>query len=126
MRSILLGAVMATLLVPAVRPQPAAAPLDPVGKWTFSTHDEDGTALSGTMEITGQAGSYHGVITVTGMDDKLPITDVAVSSSLVVVFANTQDGSPAIVKIWQGTDGKVQAAWSPLKQVIPASVEKVQ
>ena len=126
MRSILLGAVMAMTLVPAVRPQPAPAAVDPAGKWSFSTHDEDGTVLSGTMEITGQPGSYHGVVSVTGMDEKLPISDVAVSSNLVIVLANTGDGTPAIVKIWKGADGKFQAAWSPLKQVIPASVEKVQ
>jgi hypothetical protein len=126
MRSILLAAVMAMTLVPAVRPQPAPAALDPAGKWSFSTHDEDGTALTGTMEITGQPGSYHGAITVTGMDDKLPITDVAVSSNLVIVLANTQEGTPAIVKIWKGTDGKLQAFWSPVKQVFPAVVEKVQ
>jgi hypothetical protein len=126
MRSILLGAVMAMTLVPAVRPQPAPAALDPAGKWSFSTKDEDGTALTGTMEITGQPGSYHGVVSVTGMDEKLPITDVAVSSNLVIVLANTGDGTPAIVKIWKGADGKFQAAWSPLKQVFPAVVEKVQ
>jgi hypothetical protein len=125
MRSILLGAVMTMILVPAVRPQPAPA-LDPAGKWSFSTHDEDGTALTGTMEIAGQSGNYHGVISVTGMDEKLPITDVAVSSNLVIVLSNTGDGTPAIVKIWKGTDGKLQASWAPLKQVIPAAVEKVQ
>jgi hypothetical protein len=126
MRSILLGAVMAMTLVPTVRPQPASAALDPVGKWTFSTHDEDGTALTGTMEIAGQPGSYHGEVTVNGLDEKLAITDVGVSGNAVIVLANTKDGTAAIVRIGKGTDGKLQAAWGPVRQWIPAAVEKVQ
>jgi len=127
MRSILLGTVVAMLFVPAVRPQqPAASALDPVGKWLFSTHDEDGTAIGGTMELTGKPGSYRGVIAVRGTDDKLPVTDVATSANSIIVLATTPDGGAAVVKIWKGEDGKLQSLWGPVKQIIPATVERAQ
>jgi hypothetical protein len=125
MRAILLGSVLAMVLVPAAR-QPAAPGLDPAGKWTFSTHGEDGTALTGTMEIRGEPGKYGGEITVTGMDQKLPITDVGSSSAnAFVVLATTDDGA-AVIKVWQNADGKLQSSWGPVKQIIPATVERAR
>jgi hypothetical protein len=127
MRAVLLGGVLAMLLVPAIQPTPAVQALDPAGKWTFSTHDEDGNAVGGTMEITGQPGSYTGSITVTGMDQKFPITDVATSGhNTIIVLATPPDGGAVVVKIWTGSDGKLQSAWGPVKQVIPATVEKAK
>jgi len=125
MRSILVGMVVAMTIVPAVRP-PQAPTLDPAGKWIFSTHDEDGTAIGGTMELTGQPGSYHGTIAIQGIDDKLPVTDVATSTNSVIVLATLPDGGAAVIKIWKGTDGKLQSLWGPVKQIIPATVEKGQ
>ena len=125
MRAILLGGVLAVVLVP-VAPQPAAPSLDPAGKWTFSTHGEDGAALTGTMEIRGDAGKYSGEITVAGMDQKLPITDVASSSAnAFIVLATTDDGA-AVIKVWKNADGKLQSSWGPVKQIIPAVVERAR
>jgi hypothetical protein len=126
MRAILLGGVLALLLVPAIQPQPAAPALDPAGKWTFSTHDEDGNPIGGTMEITGEPGKYRGEITVNGMDQKMPVTDVTTSATAIVLLATGQDGGSAVIKIWKGSDGKLQSTWGPVKQIIPATVEKAR
>ncbi len=126
MRSILLAGVLALVLVPAVPPQSPVAGIDPAGTWTFQTRDEDGSALAGTMEIKGEPGRFRGEITVNGMDQKLPITDVATSATAIIVLATTQDGGAAVVKIWKGTDGTLQSSWGPVKQVIPATVEKTK
>jgi hypothetical protein len=123
MRAILVGSLLAMVLVPSV-PQPASTGIDPSGKWTFATKDEDGNAVGGTMEITGEPGKYHGTISVSGSNDKLPITDVTTSATAVVILATTPDGGAAVIKIWNGADGKLQSMWGPVKQIIPATVEK--
>lgn len=125
MRTVLLGGVFAMMLIPAIRPQTAPPALDPAGKWAFSTHDEDGTALTATMEISGEPGKYYGEVTVEGVDHKLPVTDVATSANEFIAIATTDDGA-AVVKVWKGADGKLQAVWGPVKQIIPATVEKKQ
>ena len=125
MRAILAGSLLAMLLIPAV-PQPAASGLDPAGKWTFSTKDEDGTSLNGTMEITGHPGSYKGTANIAGMDQALPITDVATAGNMFIMLATTGDGGTAVVKIWKSADGKVQGTWGPLKQMMPVTLEKTK
>jgi len=126
MRTLLLGGLIAMLLVPAMQLQSIAPGLDPVGKWTFSTHDEDGTAIGGMMEITGEPCKYRGEITVNGMDQKMPITDITTSATAIVVLATTQDGGAAVVKIWKGADGNLQSMWGPIKQIIPATIERAR
>jgi len=123
MRAMLLGGVLAMVLVPAVQPQPATA-LDPVGKWAVQTKDEDGSPIAATMEITGQPGNYKGTVTVTGVDQQLPITDVTTSNNAIVLFATMPDGGTAVVKIWKAADGKLQCLWAPVKQTIPGTIEK--
>ena len=125
MRTVLLGSVLAMLLVPPIRPQTAPAGLDPAGKWMFSTHDEDGSPLTATMEISGQPGKYHGEVTVEGADHKLPVTDVATSGNAFIAIATTDDGA-AVVKVWKSVDGKLQSVWGPVKQIIPATVERAR
>src|SRR5215468_735926 len=99
MRAMFLGGVLALILTPAVQPQPAPA-LDPAGKWTFATKDEDGNALTATMEISGEPGKYYGEVTVSGMDHKLPVTDVATAANEFIAIATTDDGA-AVVKVWK-------------------------
>ena len=123
MRAMLLGGVLAMMVLPGVRPQSPSA-LEPAGKWTFATHDEDGNAVGGTMEITGEPGKYRGEITVNGMDQKMPVTDVTTSATAIVVLATTPDGGAAVIKISKGSDGKLQSMWGPVKQIIPATIEK--
>jgi hypothetical protein len=123
MRVLLLGGVLAMMVLPGVRPQSPSA-LDPAGKWTFATHDEDGNAIGGTMEITGEPGKYRGQITVNGMDEKMPVTDITTSDTAIVILATAPDGGAAVIKISKGPDGKLQSMWGPVKQIIPATLEK--
>jgi hypothetical protein len=120
------GVLFAALLVLTFDPgaaQPRATSFDPVGRWTYSTRDDAGAAISGTMEIAGQPGAYTGTL-VSGPDRKLEISDVLTSPSGMVVLANLPDGGVAVIKVWKGTDGKLQAGWGAVRTVIPATVEK--
>lgn len=126
MRLFLLGGVVAMLLVPPVRPQSPTSGLDPAGKWTFSTNDPSGAAVTGTMEIAGQPGSYRGSYTIDGRDQKLPITDVVASGGTVIMLATDADGGTLVVKMSKDTDGKLKCVWGPMEQVIPATITKVQ
>ena len=42
----------------------------------------------------------------------------------MVVFANLPDGGAAVIKVWTGADGKIQAGWGPIRNVIPATVTR--
>jgi hypothetical protein len=122
MRTLILAVAFATLAAAQPRPTPA---FDPVGKWTYSTLDDSGAAISGTMEIAGKPGAYTGSI-AGGGDHPLPIKDVFTSPSGMVIFADLPDGTVAVIKVWQETDGKIQAGWGPLHNVIPATVARAK
>lgn len=125
MRAILVGSLLAMSLVPAA-PQPASPGLDPAGKWSFSTTDPAGTAVTGTMEITGRPGSYRGSYTLTGSDQKLPMTDIVASAETVILLATDANGGTLVVKMSKGTDGKLRCVWGPITQVMSATVARVQ
>jgi len=122
MRWILACALSAAVIGPAVHEQ-AATGLDPAGKWTFTTRDDQGQSLGGTMTITGTPGHYAGTIAVQGQEKQPVITDVVAAGNTMIVLANTGDGGSAVVKIWKGADGKLQCVWGPVTQVIHATVE---
>ena len=123
MRSLLL---VTTLVISAAgfgqQPRPAAT-FDPVGKWTYSTNDDSGAAITGVMVITGKPGAYTGTIS-SGPERTLQIHDVLTSPNGMVVFANLPDGGAAVIKVWTGADGKIQAGWGPIRNVIPATVTR--
>jgi hypothetical protein len=119
MRTLILA--LALVSMSAAQPRPATT-FDPVGKWTYSTVNEEGAAISGTMTITGKPGAYTG--TIQGEGDPLPITDVFTSPSGMALFATLPDGSVAVVKVETGADGKLKCVWGPLRGVIPATVTR--
>jgi hypothetical protein len=122
MRTLVLGLATASLLTYA---QPAAKEFDPVGKWTYSTRDDAGAAISGTMEISGVPGKYTGTI-VSGPDRKIPITEVMTSPTGMIVLADIDNGGVAVIKVWKGPDGKLQAGWGAVREVITATVERTK
>src|SRR5687767_12137349 len=97
MRTLLLATTLALAIGDGMQPRPATV-FDPAGKWTYSTRDEQGTATSGTMAISGKPGSYTGTIS-TGQGQDIPITDVFTSSNGMVVLAALGDGGTAVIKV---------------------------
>jgi hypothetical protein len=122
MRTLVLALALASIT--AAQPR-SVTTFDPLGKWTYSTVDDSGTPISGTMEITGKPGAYAGTI-VSGPDRTLQINDVLTSPNAMVVFANLPDGAVAVIKVWQDADGKIQAGWGPIRSVIPATVARLR
>jgi hypothetical protein len=122
MKTLVLAAVLTALAV-----QPRSNPaFDPAGKWTFSTLDDQGAAISGTMDIAGRPGAYTGTIT-SGPDRTLTITGLFTSPTGMIVLADLPDnGGVAVIKVSQGADGTLQAGWGPIRNVIPATVARAK
>jgi len=121
MKTLVLGLALAAAVSYAqARP---VSQFDPAGKWTFSTLDDQGAPLSGTMEITGKPGAYTGTIT-SAPDRVLQINDVVTSANAAVVLADLPDGGVAVIKIWKGADGKIQCGWGPIRNVIAATLTR--
>jgi hypothetical protein len=72
----------------------APAPLDPVGRYEFSTLYQ-GQPLAGTIEVTGTEGAYGGVLRATGIPD-LPLQSVEVEGRELRIAAGTPDGTLAL------------------------------
>jgi hypothetical protein len=119
--AIALAATVADMSYQAKRP----AAFDPTGKWTYATHDDSGAAISGTMEITGTPGTYGGTI-ASAPDRVLQISDVMTSPTGMIVLANIPDGGVAVIKVWKDAAGNLQAGWGPIRNVIPATVERAK
>ena len=123
MRTLVLALTLVSLAGAQARP---ATPFDPAGKWSFSTIDDQGAPISGTMEITGTPGAYAGTI-VSGPDRTLQINDVLTSATGAVILANLPgDGGVAVIKIWKEADGTIKAGWGPIKNVIPATLARMK
>jgi hypothetical protein len=122
MRTLVLA--LALVSITAAQAQPVAT-FDPAGRWTFSTLDDQGAAISGTMEIAGKPGAYSGTI-VSGPDRTLQINEVLSSPTAMVVFANLPDGGVAVIKVWKDADGKIQGGWGPIRNVIPATIARAK
>ena len=120
MKTLVLAAVLLGL---AVQPK-SVTPFDPAGKWAFSTLDDAGAAISGTMEITGKPGAYGGTISA-GPERVLQINDVLTSANAAVILSNLPEGGVAVIKIWKDADGKLQCSWGPIRNVIAATVSRV-
>ena len=103
----------------------SSAAFDPVGKWTYSTRDEQGAQTGGTLTITGKPGAYTGTIT-TAENQDIPVTDVFTSSTGMVVMATLGDGATAVVKVTKKADGKLETAWAPVRNVIPVTLERAK
>ena len=124
MRNLLLATTLVVAGAGWMQSGPATA-FDPAGKWTYTTQDEQGTAISGTMMISGKPGSYTGTIT-TAQGQDLPVADVFTSSKGMVVVANLPDGASAVIKVTRKPDGKFDAGWAAVRNVIPATMERAK
>lgn len=115
--ALLLASAAACATTPAAEPAPAAAPaaapvpaaLNPVGRYEFAT-SLNGQALTGTMEITGTAGAYHGTIT-SSATEPLPITTVTVEGQNLTVVGDTPNG-PLTIRITCAADGSFTGGWT--------------
>ena len=122
MKTVVLILALTALAGAQTRPAPA---FDPAGKWTFSTTNENGQPISGTMEITGRPGAYAG--TILGADGQpLVITEGFTSPTGAVLFANLADGNVAVIKMVQDAAGKVDCKWGPLQAQIPATLARAK
>ena len=122
MRHLLLATTLAVSGTAWMQP-PQSATFDPVGRWTYSTRDDAGAAISGTMEIAGKSGAYTGTLN-SGPERTLQISEVLTSPNGMIILANLPDGGVAVVKVWRTADGKFEAGWGPIRNVIPATVER--
>jgi hypothetical protein len=100
--------------------------IDPVGKWNFSTTNEEGTPTTGSIEITGKPGAYAGRIT-TSQGTTLQVGDVLTSPDVVLLLADLPDGAgTAVVKIIKSSNGTFSGHWGALRGTIPAKVERAK
>jgi hypothetical protein len=100
--------------------------IDPVGKWNFSTTNEEGTPTTGSIEITGKPGAYTGRIT-TSQGTTLQVGDVLTSPDVVLLLADLPDGAgTAVVKISKSSTGTYSGHWGALRGTIPAKVERAK
>jgi hypothetical protein len=124
MRNLLLAITLVIAGAGWTQPKPTTT-FDPAGKWTYASQDEQGSQASGTMTITGKPGAYGGTIT-TGQNQELPITDVFTAANGMVILASLPDGATAVVKVTTKPDGKLEAGWAAVRNVIPATVERAK
>jgi hypothetical protein len=124
MRNLLLALALGASVSGSVQTRPPAA-FDPAGKWSYSTRDDAGAPITGTMDITGTPGAYAGTLS-SAPDRTLQISEVLTSPNGMVVLANLPDGGVAVIKVWKDAAGKLQAGWGPIRAVIPANVERTK
>ena len=124
MRTLVLVTTLA-LAAGGMQSRPATA-FDPTGRWTYSTLDDSGAQTTGTMTITGKPGAYTGTI-VTGQGQEIPITEVFTSATGMVVMIPLGDGSgTGVIRVSAKADGKLEAGWAPVRNVIPATVARAK
>jgi hypothetical protein len=85
---------------PATTTAAAPAALNPVGMFPFTTA-VNGNEVTGSIEVTGQAGEYGGTIR-TSVTPDIPITGVVVTGQQMVVAADTPDGPLTLTLAFTG------------------------
>jgi hypothetical protein len=124
MRTLLLVTTLALAAGGGMQSRPATD-FDPSGRWTYSTLDDSGVQTNGTMTITGKPGAYTGTI-VTAKGQEIRISDVYTSATGMVVMAPLEDGGTAVIRVSAKADGKLEAGWAPVRNVIPATVARAK
>ena len=122
MRNLLLATALVATTAGGAQPRPAAT-FDPAGKWSYTTTDDTGAPIAGTLTIAGKPGAFTGTVS-NGQGRELAITDVLTSSAGMVVLADLPDGGLAVIRVFKGADGKLQGGWGPIRSLIPATVER--
>lgn len=82
----------------------AAAPLDPVGAYEFTTV-VDGQTVTGTLHIEGTAGNYKGRI-LTTLFPEIPVTGATVEANVINVKASMPDGELNLRMVMEGMNFK--------------------
>lgn len=119
------GAALSIVAVVAfLAPQAAPKPFDPGGTWNFSTVQEDGSPITGTLVITGKPGAYTGQATVAD-GTAIPISDVMTSPNGFMAIADLPQGA-ALFKLVKGqTEGTFVGAWGQIQQSYTITAKKV-
>jgi hypothetical protein len=101
----------------------APKPFDPVGTYSFTTTSETGTAVTGTLEITGTPGAYKGQSTISG-GTALGITEVMTSPNGLMAISELPNGGVALVKLVRDASGKYTGAWGQIAQSFTITATK--
>ena len=96
------AAVTLLLMAACATAARAPAPLDPVGRFEFSTLFQ-GQPLDGTIEITGAPGAYTGRL-MAGDIPEIPLSTVAVEGSELVVGGMTPNGELRMRMVFVGNE----------------------
>jgi hypothetical protein len=122
MTRIVFGVVLGLALASGAQ---SGIPLDPTGTWNYSTVSEDGTPVTGTLEISGKPYAYTGMIrSSTGM--QLQIVEVMTTPKAMIMLADIPNGGAAVIKVTRSEKGEYSALWGAAPQIIPAKVERAK
>lgn len=124
MRNLLLATALVATTAGWAQPRPSAS-FDPAGKWSYTTTDDTGAPIAGTLTIAGKPGAFTGTVS-NGQGRELPVTEVLTSPTGMVVLADLPDGGLAVIRVFRGADGKLLGSWGPIRAMIPATVEKAK
>ena len=103
----------------------AKVSFDPAGTWSYSTLDDQGSQTTGTMTITGKPGAYTGSV-LTAQGQAIPLTNVYTSATGMVVVAPFGDGGTMVIKVTAKADGTVEAGWTPVRNLIAATMTRTR
>jgi hypothetical protein len=120
MRSFALALVIVGLAGTQATP---ARPVDPTGKWSFSTVSDTGDPLTGTLAISGTPGTYAGEATVSD-GTVVPISDVMTSPAGFMAVVDLPQGA-GIFRLKRGADGKFSGAWALIAQSFTITAERI-
>jgi hypothetical protein len=79
-----------------------AAAVNPVGTFEFTT-SVNGDMVTGSIEVTGNAGAYGGTIRTSATPD-IPVRGVTVNGQQMVVTADTPDGELVLTLNFTGNN----------------------
>lgn len=84
-------------------PMLVASAVDPVGTFDYSTVFQ-GQDATGTISVTSSDGKYGGQITMSLVEQPMPISAVKVEENRVTIESEAPDGSVQIVLQFAGND----------------------
>ncbi len=91
---------------------------------TYETQNEQGTTITGSMEITGTPGAYKG--TISSSDGaQIPVIEVMTSPHGMMLLGDLADGS-VVVRVLRDQSGALTAKWGPVRPVITAKVTRAK
>lgn len=97
-------------------------PINPVGTYTVSTANEQGSPLSGRMTVRATNGNYSGEF-VSADGETVPMRQVTTSASHMMAVLETGNGV-AVTWLERQDDGTFTGTWHPLMPGINVKVTK--